>query len=69
MLQKIQASHPTVYVKSRGQTLEDGLHLTVVLSHAGSDTQFIRQELVLTEQDAIRALNALGYGVLRVVES
>lgn len=69
MLQKIQASHPTVYVKSRGQTLEDGPHLTVVLSHAGSDPEFIRRELIVTEQDAIRALNALGYGVLRVVES
>ncbi len=69
MLQRIQASHPTVYIKSRGQALEDGPHLTVVLSHVGSDPQFIRQELVLTEQDAIRALSGLGYGVLRIIES
>lgn len=69
MLQRIQASHPTVYVKSRGQTLEDGLHLTVVLSHVGSDPQFVRQELARTEQDAIRALSGLGYGVLRIIES
>ncbi|MCS7062354.1 MAG: competence/damage-inducible protein A [Anaerolineae bacterium] len=68
-LHKIQAAHPTVYVKSRGQTFEDGLHLTVVLSHAGSDVQFIRQELSQTEQDAIQALSELGYRVLRVIEN
>ncbi len=69
LLQQIQAAHPTVYVKSRGQTLEDGAHLTVVLSHAGSDPRFIHQELTATEQEAIHALSSLGYAVLRVIES
>jgi molybdenum cofactor synthesis domain-containing protein len=69
LLKDVQSHHPLVYVKSRGQKLEDGLHLTVVLSHGGGDLTIVRQEVELTEAEAIAGLAALGYAVKRVVES
>ncbi len=45
LLQFVQSAHPSVYVKSRGQMVEDGLHLTVVLSRGGSDLRAIRDEV------------------------
>lgn len=69
LLKDVQARHPQVYVKSRGQMLEDGLHLTVVLSLGGSDLTMIRQDIVTTEEDAIAGLHVLGYAVKRIVES
>ncbi|MFN3704967.1 MAG: competence/damage-inducible protein A [Thermoflexales bacterium] len=69
LLGQLQARHPTVYVKSRGQCLEDGLRLTVVLSIGGKDAAHIRQELALAEQEAMEGLRQLGYTILRVVES
>ncbi len=69
LLRDLQAHHPEVYVKSRGQCLEDGLRLTVVLSIGGRDESHIRRELTLTEQEAIEGLKRLGYTILRVVEA
>ena len=69
LLQIVQSAHPAVYVKSRGQMLEDGGHLTVVLSLGGGDLQVIRDEVILAEHDAIAGLAELGYAVLRVIES
>jgi molybdenum cofactor synthesis domain-containing protein len=69
LLKDVQSHHPSVYVKSRGQKLEDGLHLTVVLSLGGGDLAIIRQEVELTEGEAIAGLMMLGYAVKRVVES
>ncbi|MCS7057168.1 MAG: competence/damage-inducible protein A [Thermoflexales bacterium] len=69
LLRDVQAHHPTVYVKSRGQMLEDGLHLTVVLSVSGSDLLAIREEVRRTEEEAILGLRQLGYTVVRVLES
>jgi molybdenum cofactor synthesis domain-containing protein len=66
LLQTVQAAHPAVYVKSRGQSLADGPHLTVVLSAGGEDLAGIRLEVERTERDAIEGLGGLGYGVLRV---
>jgi hypothetical protein len=69
LLKEVQDRHPQVYVKSRGQTLEDGLHLTVVLSLGGSDLTIIRRDILTTEEDAISGLQVLGYAVKRIVES
>lgn len=69
VLQVVQTNHPTVYVKSRGQKFEDGPRLTVVLSLGGDDLAIIRQEVQLTEDEALAGLNGLGYTILRVVES
>jgi molybdenum cofactor synthesis domain-containing protein len=66
LLQAVQAAHPAVYVKSRGQTLQDGPHLTVVLSAGGEDLAGIQLEVGRTEHDAVEGLAGLGYGVLRV---
>ncbi len=69
VLLAVQTAHPSVYVKSRGQKFEDGPRLTVVLSLGGGDLALIRQEVQLTEDEAMAGLNGLGYTILRVVES
>ena len=66
LLQAVQDAHPSVYVKSRGQMLEDGLRLTVVLSRGGRDLPAIRDAVTRAQQDAVAGLGALGYAVLRV---
>ena len=58
-----------VYVKSRGQKLEDGLHLTVVLSIGGNDLTMIQREVQMTEEEATLELLSIGYSIKRVVES
>jgi nicotinamide-nucleotide amidase len=69
MLQQVQSMHPLVYIKSRGQVLDDGIHLTVVLSCGGTDLTSIREEVRHTETDLLGGLVHLDYSVLRVVES
>jgi len=69
VLKVVQDNHPMVYVKSRGQKLEDGLHLTVVLSIGGNDLTLIRQEVTITEEEATMHLHSIGYSIKRVVES
>jgi molybdenum cofactor synthesis domain-containing protein len=69
VLKVVQDHHPMVYVKSRGQKLEDGLHLTVVLSIGGNDLTLIRQEVTVTEEEATMHLHSIGYSIKRVVES
>lgn len=69
LLMRVQAHHPQVYVKSRGQMLEDGLHLTVVLSMGGNDLAALREEVRRTEEEAIQGLISLGYSIMRIVES
>jgi len=68
VLQGVQTHHPAVYVKSRGQKLEDGLRLTVVLSMGGSDLTDVRAQVQSTQDEAVTGLAGLGYGILRVVE-
>lgn len=67
ILQTVQAAHPPVYVKSRGQLLEDGPHLTVVLSSGGNDLAAIRREVSHAENEAIEGLAQLGYAIVRVI--
>ena len=69
MLFHAQSRHPAVYIKSRGQMLEDGIHLTVVLSAGGSDLSAIRNEVSATEADLIDGLIHLDYSIKRIVES
>lgn len=69
LLQSVQTQHPTVYIKSRGQMLEDGVHLTVVLSAGGSDLVAIRTDIYATETKLVDGLNQLGYSVNRVIET
>lgn len=69
LLKTVQAVHPSVYIKSRGQMLEDGLHLTVVLSRGGNDLAIIRRDIEFTEHETLAGLMELGYTILRVVES
>lgn len=69
VLKVVQDHHPMVYVKSRGQKLEDGLHLTVVLSIGGNDLTMIRQEVTITEEETTMHLQSIGYSIKRVVES
>jgi molybdopterin-biosynthesis enzyme MoeA-like protein len=69
VLKVVQDHHPTVYVKSRGQKLEDGLHLTVVLSIGGNNLTMIRQEVTVTEEETTMHLHSIGYSIKRVVES
>jgi len=64
---EVQRAYPSVYVKSRGQDLEDGRRLTVVLSRGGADLDDIRGAMRLAEADAVAGLRALGYTVLRVI--
>jgi nicotinamide-nucleotide amidase len=68
LLKTIQENHPAVYVKSRGQWLDDGLRLTVVLSISGSNPDLVREEMQRTEQEAIAGLVQLGYTILRIME-
>jgi nicotinamide-nucleotide amidase len=63
----VQAAYPSVYVKSRGQDLEDGRRLTVVLSCGGNDLAGVRTAVQRAELAAIAGLNGLGYTVLRVI--
>lgn len=67
VLLEVQARHPSVYHKSRGQDYADGRKLTVVLSRGGADLDEIRGDMRAAEADAISGLRALGYAVLRVV--
>jgi nicotinamide-nucleotide amidase len=69
LLQQVQSRHATVYIKSRGQALEDGLHLTVVLSAGGSNLSAIRIDVAQTESDMIDGLNRLDYSIKRIVET
>ncbi|GIV85620.1 MAG: competence damage-inducible protein A [Candidatus Roseilinea sp.] len=69
LLKDVQDHHPMVYVKSRGQMFEDGLHLTVVLSIGGSNLAAMREEVRRTEEETISGLTHLGYSVVRVLES
>ncbi|MCS6774251.1 MAG: molybdopterin-binding protein [Anaerolineae bacterium] len=70
LLREVQAHHPAVYVKSRGQRASDGSYrLTVVLSMGGNNLALIRDEVLATEQEAIEGLTRLGYTVLQIVES
>ncbi len=68
-LEQVQARHPTVYIKSRGQTVDGERRLTVVLSRGGSDLVAIRDEINTTEQEALEGLKQLGYTALKVFES
>ena len=68
-LEQVQAKHPTVYIKSRGQTVDGERRLTVVLSRGGSDLAAIRDEINTTEQEALQSLKQLGYIILKVFES
>jgi nicotinamide-nucleotide amidase len=69
LLYEVQTRHPAVYIKSRGQMLEDGIHLTVVLSAGGSDLSTIRKDVSATEADLIDGLIHLDYSIKRIVES
>ena len=64
---EVQTAYPSVYVKSRGQDLEDGRRLTVVLSCGGNDLANVRAAVRVAEMAAINGLNGLGYTVLRVI--
>ena len=64
---EVQSANPAVYVKSRGQTFEDGRYLTVVLSHGGRNLEQVRAAVQVSELFAIERVTALGYVVLRVV--
>ncbi|MEO6063048.1 MAG: molybdopterin-binding protein [Thermoflexales bacterium] len=68
LLRQLQADHPTVYVKSRGQKLDDGLRLTVVLACGGENLATVRADNEAAEKDAVAGLEGLGYSILRVVE-
>jgi nicotinamide-nucleotide amidase len=67
VLQLVQERHPSVYLKSRGQVLDDGPRLTVMVSCGGSDLSGIKLAVLSTETDVIEGLAGLGYGVLRIV--
>jgi molybdenum cofactor synthesis domain-containing protein len=64
---EVQSANPAVYVKSRGQTFEDGRYLTVVLSHGGRNLEQVRAAVQVSELLAIERVTAFGYVVLRVV--
>jgi molybdenum cofactor synthesis domain-containing protein len=68
-LQEVQARHPFVYIKSRGQILEDGGHLTVVLSAGGNDLSYLQTEVVATETEMIAYLHHLHYDIQRIIEN
>jgi molybdenum cofactor synthesis domain-containing protein len=69
VLQEVQSRHPAVYIKSRGQVLEDGAYLTVVLSVGGGDLATLLADIVETEHDMVGSLTHLEYGIKRIVES
>jgi len=64
---EVQSANPAVYVKSRGQTFEDGRFLTVVLSYGGSDIDDVRAVVQRIEILALERVTALGYTVRRVI--
>lgn len=68
LLQAVQTANPAVYVKSRGQKLDDGLRLTVVLSSGGADLTVARDAVSQAETAATAGLEQLGYAIVRVVE-
>jgi len=68
-LQDVQSRHSVVYIKSRGQVLEDGIHLTVVLSLGGNNLVHIRDHITLTEHDMVESLAQIGYGIKRIIET
>ena len=68
-LEQVQTQHPTVYIKSRGQTVDGERRLTVVLSRGGSNLVAIRDEINTTEQKALQAVKQLGYTILKIFES
>jgi molybdenum cofactor synthesis domain-containing protein len=67
-LQDVQSRHPLVYIKSRGQMLEDGGHLTVVLSAGGNDLDILHTEIMATETEMIAYLHRLQYEIQRIIE-
>jgi molybdenum cofactor synthesis domain-containing protein len=67
VLAEVQQSNPLVYIKSRGQNLEDGLRLTVVVSLGGNDLVEIRSTVKQTEAVLMDGLTKLGYSALRVI--
>lgn len=67
VLAETQQLNPLVYIKSRGQNLEDGLRLTVVVSLGGNDLVEIRSTVKQTEAVLMDGLTKLGYSVLRVI--
>lgn len=69
LLQAVQSAHPAVYVKSRGQKLDDGLRLTVVLSSGGADLPAARDAVHQAESAATAGLEQLGYAIVRVMEA
>jgi molybdenum cofactor synthesis domain-containing protein len=69
VLEEVQAKHPTVYIKSRGQTVDGVPRLTVVLSCGGSVLAELRAEIENTEADASVGLISLGYSIVKVIES
>lgn len=68
-LQEVQATYPAVYIKSRGQLLEDGAHLTVVLSAGGNNLSVLRDDITKAEGELVTNLQSMGYGVKRIVEN
>jgi molybdenum cofactor synthesis domain-containing protein len=67
VLAEVQQLNPLVYIKSRGQNLEDGLRLTVVVSLGGNDLVEIRSTVKQTEAVLMDGLTKLGYSALRVI--
>jgi molybdenum cofactor synthesis domain-containing protein len=67
VLAEVQQLNPLVYIKSRGQNLEDGLRLTVVVSLGGNDLVEIRSTVRQTEAVLMDGLTKLGYSALRVI--
>ena len=69
LLLHVQSAHPSVYIKSRGQVLDDGSFLTVVLSCGGSDLSLLRRDISATEVALIDGLIHLDYSIKRIIES
>jgi molybdopterin-biosynthesis enzyme MoeA-like protein len=69
LLQDVQTRHLAVYIKSRGQLLEDGIHLTVVLSEGGSDLTNIQRDITCAAAELVSGLDHLGYSVKRIIET
>lgn len=70
VLQRVQARHTQVYIKSRGQALAQyGQRLTVVLSCGGNDLGAARAQVRDTELELLDGLRGLGYAILDVLDS